>query len=40
MEALHSFAIRSTCPTWVMGMIPGMIGTPTPAARARSTKSK
>jgi hypothetical protein len=31
---------RSTWPTLVMGMMPGTIGTPIPAARARSTKAK
>ena len=36
----HISAIRSTCPTCVIGMMPGMIGTLMPAARARATKSK
>ena len=40
IEAPHIAAIRSTWPTWVIGMIPGMIGTVIPAARARSRKSK
>ena len=37
---LHSSVIRLILRTLVTGMIPGMIGTVTPASRARATKSK
>ena len=37
MVAPHIAVKRSTCSTFVKGMMPGTIGTATPAARARST---
>ena len=38
--APHIAVKRCTCSTLVIGMMPGMIGTSIPAARARPTKSK
>ena len=38
--APHIAVKRCTCSTLVMGMMPGMIGTSIPAARALPTKSK
>src|SRR5207245_2836570 len=35
-----SAVIRSICGTFVIGMMPGMSGTPMPARRARSTNAK
>src|SRR5581483_3778689 len=40
MRDPHIAAIRSICATFVMGMIPGTMGTSMPVPRARSTNAK
>ena len=40
MVASQSSVMRAICLKDVIGMIPGMIGTSMPAARAAGTKSK
>ena len=39
-DAPHSIVNRSTCDAFVIGMMPGMMGTLIPMARALSTNSK
>ena len=40
MYAPHRLVKRSICSTFVIGMMPGTIGTMIPASRARSTNVK